>query len=741
MQQLEQWKRFAEVVSVALFGVATLVASGGGGIGPDLFCGSNTDIETSCFRAVPPGPSAPPTAQSKRSPVVVISSAGARAAIMTTERENDDPQRPVQKFGRSFTFVPPTLGQPQALAGQTEQTFISSQKAAPGALATDASGTAIAVWVAGNAGVPEIYSSHYSAATGDWSPRVLIATPSGGVTGVSRVAMDGFGRALVAWSDGDGASHTRAFLPAQGWITPTTQIPGASDVAMRRNQGHALFNDPAGDLFIAQLDNYNWSARVRVGSGVNAAFGSPRLATHRDAPDGSLIAVWARSDGIYVNRLTANGPEFADGQKIPGSDNGREPQVVMGANEETTVVWSTINGTFANRAIGRMWGTAQLIDSGSNPRLAGDALGNAVLVYASSLENSTNTVSVTRFIRGSGWQPGEQIGTDLVRQGIADVAMDDNGRGLVVWEQEITSTPDPLDTRIATAIIGAPIARFSSSPDPALVGVTVVFDATASSDPGGSIARYDWDYTGDGVADAVNVSSIFNHVYTQAGTYRVKLVVTDNSGLVSEAFKDVVVGSSSLYGTNLLVNPAFELPVTVGFLPTAPGNWRGDLAVSVGVDRGITPRSAPNMLRFDAAGDVTSNNTVASQQWQIVDVNALAADIAAGRVRADASAWFNRVVGDLTTDRRFDIRLLAFNVAAADLPAAYVAGTQLAVQTASIQTIGNVWQQAALNMTLPAGTRLLLVEIYAFEDVVNDGNTPEFAGHYADDISLVLTRN
>ena len=142
------------------------------------------------------------------------------------------------------------------------------------------------------------------------------------------------------------------------------------------------------------------------------------------------------------------------------------------------------------------------------------------------------------------------------------------------------------------------------------MNVTVVFDATASSDPGGSIARYDWDYTGDGVPDAVNVSSILNHVFTQAGTYRVKLVVTDNSGLVSEAFKDVVVGASSLYGINLPINPAFDSAVLVGFLPTAPGNWRGDVAVSVGADRGITPRSAPNMLRFDATGDVGSTTTL-----------------------------------------------------------------------------------------------------------------------------------
>jgi hypothetical protein len=42
---------------------------------------------------------------------------------------------------------------------------------------------------------------------------------------------------------------------------------------------------------------------------------------------------------------------------------------------------------------------------------------------------------------------------------------------------------------------------------------------------------------------------------------------------------------------------------------------------------------------------------------------------------------------------------------------------------------------------LPPGTTYLLVEIYAFEDVRNDAVLPEFDGHYADDISLVLVRN
>ncbi len=241
--------------------------------------------------------------------------------------------------------------------------------------------------------------------------------------------------------------------------------------------------------------------------------------------------------------------------------------------------------------------------------------------------------------------------------------------------------------------------------------------------------------------------------YTGQATFRIRVsasaplgpavltAVAESRGIdTTFAIVDLTIAAPSGYGRNLLINPALTYALAQSGFPTAPGNWRGDAAASVPAEQGIDPRSAPSMLRFDATADVASVNNVSSQRWQIVDVGALAADIAAGRVRADASAWFNRVAGDASTDRRFDIRLLAFNGAAAGLLAAYNAGSQLAVQAASVQTAGNVWEEAALTMALPAGTTLLLVEIYAFEDVVNDGTSPEFAGHYADDISLVLTR-
>ena len=50
------------------------------------------------------------------------------------------------------------------------------------------------------------------------------------------------------------------------------------------------------------------------------------------------------------------------------------------------------------------------------------------------------------------------------------------------------------------------------------------------------------------------------------------------------------------------------------------------------------------------------------------------------------------------------------------------------------------WQQVQASLALPPNTTYVLVEIYAFEDQVNDADGAEFAGHYADELSLVLVR-
>lgn len=68
-------------------------------------------------------------------------------------------------------------------------------------------------------------------------------------------------------------------------------------------------------------------------------------------------------------------------------------------------------------------------------------------------------------------------------------------------------------------------------------GLTVTVDATTASDPDGTIEAYDWTF-GDGASASGVVAS---HTYAGAGTYTVKLFVTDNLGAKGSQSKSVTV--------------------------------------------------------------------------------------------------------------------------------------------------------------------------------------------------------
>jgi len=80
-------------------------------------------------------------------------------------------------------------------------------------------------------------------------------------------------------------------------------------------------------------------------------------------------------------------------------------------------------------------------------------------------------------------------------------------------------------SRTVTISNRPPWANFSFSPTDPVEGA-VRFDASASSDPDGTIEGYEWDF-GDGSTGSGIVAT---HTYTEAGTYMVTLTVTDNDG-------------------------------------------------------------------------------------------------------------------------------------------------------------------------------------------------------------------
>jgi PKD repeat protein len=86
------------------------------------------------------------------------------------------------------------------------------------------------------------------------------------------------------------------------------------------------------------------------------------------------------------------------------------------------------------------------------------------------------------------------------------------------------------------ALNQVPTAVISGSAT-AAVGQTVQFNGSGSSDSDGSIVSHAWDFGDGGTGSGVTVT----HVYTEAGSYQVALVVTDDGGLTANATHSVQI--------------------------------------------------------------------------------------------------------------------------------------------------------------------------------------------------------
>lgn len=82
----------------------------------------------------------------------------------------------------------------------------------------------------------------------------------------------------------------------------------------------------------------------------------------------------------------------------------------------------------------------------------------------------------------------------------------------------------------------APIARWGGQPTALASGVRFNFSATESYDPDGTIARYQWDFDGDGAFDAEGVAPSRDFAEFK---FSVQLVVTDNEGATAALTQEI----------------------------------------------------------------------------------------------------------------------------------------------------------------------------------------------------------
>jgi PKD repeat protein len=101
----------------------------------------------------------------------------------------------------------------------------------------------------------------------------------------------------------------------------------------------------------------------------------------------------------------------------------------------------------------------------------------------------------------------------------------------------LSVSPNPA--LVSSLLVNAPITSAQAARVPGIDSVlgrnAVTFDASRSTDPDGSIVRYDWDLDGNGVYEKTTTTPTISRSYTAPGAFAVQVRVIDNEGATGVA--------------------------------------------------------------------------------------------------------------------------------------------------------------------------------------------------------------
>ena len=184
-------------------------------------------------------------------------------------------------------------------------------------------------------------------------------------------------------------------------------------------------------------------------------------------------------------------------------------------------------------------------------------------------------------------------------------------------------------------------------------GIAVDFTGKHSSDPDDSIARYEWDFDGDGAFDATSSQPDSAYTYTKSGVYAAVLRVTDSAlhpaygydSAVINVDKGDVDGSQPLTVNVTSYPPDGPSPLTVylatsvtGGLP--PYTYKWDFGGGDTSDIANPSRTYVDQGNFGGRLTVTDSKGVTTEKdmgWRVKGTSTLVNQTSPFQVRIDAS--------------------------------------------------------------------------------------------------------
>lgn len=133
-----------------------------------------------------------------------------------------------------------------------------------------------------------------------------------------------------------------------------------------------------------------------------------------------------------------------------------------------------------------------------------------------------------------------------------------NTAGMRTVKLRVTDSQGHInETSRPLVVTERPTASFTVSPSPARTGQTVSFDGSASSDPDGTIAKYEWDLDGNGSYETdTGTTASTSRAYTTAASLTVRLRVTDNNGVSATTTRSLRIDAPPRLTTPLPITPA-----------------------------------------------------------------------------------------------------------------------------------------------------------------------------------------
>jgi uncharacterized delta-60 repeat protein len=453
-----------------------------------------------------------------------------------------------------------TFGSGGKVALQLGSGPVPSSGATAVALQPDDGKIVVAGTASDSHGTPEVLVVRLNGADGsldnsfDGNGKVVAQLGQGGQnSGLNAVAIQADHKILVAGQAEDSDGNSR-FLVARlkqadgsfdssfgsgGKVltqvgTPSGTAEQASALALQAD-GNIVVGGQAADsnhhvrFLVARLNSSGGSFDSSFGSGgkvmTQLGIGSQPLsavAALAIQPDGKILAGGDASPasgnpGFMVERLGTNGT----------------PDAAFGSGGKVAAQLGEGFGAFSAVASLALQPDGKVLAGG----VATDADGDSALMLArlngvdGSLDTSFGNAGFLLDQAGGGGIPSSQS-TGIALQpdgrilagGIANTSANDTRLLLTRFFHDVA--PSPVFALPTGAVSGAPVA----------------FNGSASSDPDGTIAAYRWDF-GDG-SSAAGPTSI--HTYQSAGTYTVRLTVTDDKGLAATLSQSLAVAPGVL---------------------------------------------------------------------------------------------------------------------------------------------------------------------------------------------------